>query len=405
MNKKYFKLFTILTLLVVFAAAGITNISAGSTLVTQSDINNAISSYNLTSIQGQALNLINNYASSVTGLSVYSSKTPIIFAFEGAGSYKQLTKTVNPNHPKGRWGAMMVVVKNGKIVHIEKDASTLPDRPNDLQPGSSASDPKGYTPTVKSGIYRFVSGRHPTSGGYPAMHLQNQSGGSTVAVTRLGKDSTSDAIHIHRGRTDLNDAKSPTSQGCQIIAQNKYLAFAKSVGIVSSSVTSINNGDPYNSVNGIYVIDRTSTTKSNATWTYKNNATVSGDFFYVRDSNKNIISGKTIANGSRITVLNVDSETNLAYVEYLNSSGSVEKGYITNAAKLIKYDYQDQYKNGSTSEIVYNSSGSKIGSLNPNSTATPLYRNNGKLFIVYDTSKGSNTKSGYVVYNGKFTKF
>jgi len=66
---------------------------------------------------------------------------------------------------------------------------------------------------------------------------------------------------------------------------------------------------------------------------------------------------------------------------------------------------QDQWTNGSTIEAVLDENGGSLGSLNPKESATPLYRKNGKLHLVYATSKGTNTKSGYVAWNSGFSKF
>ena len=94
-------------------------------------------------------------------------------------------------------------------------------------------------------------------------------------------------------------------------------------------------------------------------------------------------------------------ESNL---QYPTPTGT-RTGYVTNAVNCIKYYFQNQYSNGSTSETVYDESGNQIGSLDPFEKATPLGRKNGKLNIVYNTSKGENSKSGYVVYNGNFNNF
>ncbi|NRY59671.1 CHAP domain-containing protein [Clostridium beijerinckii] len=139
-------------------------------------------------------------------------------------------------------------------------------------------------------------------------------------------------------------------------------------------------------------------------FTYPNNAQVSGDFLYVRDSSGSIIPGRRVDDGDKITVLDVSYSTQLALVEYPTPSG-VRTGYVTNATNIIKYFNAGAWKNGSTSETVYDSNGNVIGSLSPGETATPLYRKNGKLSVVYNTSKGANTKSGFVVYNGGFNKY
>lgn len=45
-------------------------------------------------------------------------------------------------------------------------------------------------------------------------------------------------------------------------------------------------------------------------FSYPNNATVSGDTLYLRDANGNQISGRSVSNGDRITVLKIVSEKN-----------------------------------------------------------------------------------------------
>jgi hypothetical protein len=137
---------------------------------------------------------------------------------------------------------------------------------------------------------------------------------------------------------------------------------------------------------------------------YPNNAKVVGDDLYIRDVNGNRISGRYVANRDPITVLDVSYSKQLAKVEYPTPAG-VKIGYVRNVPNLIKYFNQGQWHNGSTPEPVLDENGAKIGSVNPREATTPLYRRNGKLHVVYNTDKGANTKSGYVAYNGGFSKF
>lgn len=135
------------------------------------------------------------------------------------------------------------------------------------------------------------------------------------------------------------------------------------------------------------------------------NATVRNDFFYLRDSNGNKTSG-IIEIGTKIKVLDVSYSKQLVYIAYLENN-TEKKAYITNATNCIEYLYANQWNNGSTTEIVYETSScaNSIGTINPYEKATPLYRENGVLHVVYTTSKGVNTKSGYVKYNARFSKF
>ena len=134
-------------------------------------------------------------------------------------------------------------------------------------------------------------------------------------------------------------------------------------------------------------------------FTYPNNAQVVGDDLYLRDANGNQISGRVVSNGDKITVLDVGYTKQLALVQY--PAGSVvRQGYVTNATNLIRYFKQGEWLNGSTTEYVLDENGGSLGSLSPYEAATPLYKKNGMTHVVYDTSKGPNTKSGYVKFEG-----
>lgn len=134
-------------------------------------------------------------------------------------------------------------------------------------------------------------------------------------------------------------------------------------------------------------------------FTYPNNAEVAGDDLYIRDASGNQIAGRSVSNGDKITVLDVGYTKQLVLVQY--PAGSVvRQGYVNNVTSLIKYFHQGEWHNGSTSETVYDGNDAVIGSLDPHESATPLYKAGGKTHVVYNTSKGANTKSGYVVYAG-----
>lgn len=139
-------------------------------------------------------------------------------------------------------------------------------------------------------------------------------------------------------------------------------------------------------------------------FTYPNNAKVINDDLYIRDANGNKIQGRYVSKGDSITVLDVSSSKQLCLVEYPTPTG-VKSGYVANVVSCIQYIYQDQWTNGSTIEAVLDENGGSLGSLNPREKATPMYRKNSKLQVVYATSKGTNTKSGYVAWNGGFSKF
>lgn len=134
-------------------------------------------------------------------------------------------------------------------------------------------------------------------------------------------------------------------------------------------------------------------------FTYENNAQVVGDELYLRDANGNRIPGRSVSNGDKITVLDVGYTKQLALVQY-PAGDVVRQGYVTNATNLIRYFRQGEWLNGSTTEPVLDENGGSLGSLSPYEAATPLYKKNGMTHVVYDTSKGPNTKSGYVKFEG-----
>ncbi|HAT4365398.1 TPA: SH3 domain-containing protein [Clostridium perfringens] len=134
-------------------------------------------------------------------------------------------------------------------------------------------------------------------------------------------------------------------------------------------------------------------------FTYDNNAQVVGDELYLRDRNGNIIPGRSVSDGDNITVLDVSYSKQLALVQY-PAGKVVRQGYVTNATNLIRYFKQGEWLNGSTTEPVLDENGGSLGSLSPYEAATPIYKKNGMIHVVYDTSKGPNTKSGYVKFEG-----
>jgi len=131
-------------------------------------------------------------------------------------------------------------------------------------------------------------------------------------------------------------------------------------------------------------------------FSFPNNAKVVGDSLYIRDTNGNPISGRYVSNSDNITVLDVSYSRQLVLVEYPTSSG-VRSGYVSN--KLINY-FSAKWQNGSTKETVYDENGGVIGSLDPRETAILLYKKGNRYHVVYNTDKGINTKSGYVVFQG-----
>ena len=137
-------------------------------------------------------------------------------------------------------------------------------------------------------------------------------------------------------------------------------------------------------------------------FTYSNNAVIQNKSLNLKDANGTDIANRYVSIGDKITVLKIDADKQLALVQY--PSGSiVREGYITNDTSAIKYLNEYDWVNGSTSEPVYeteSSSDGKWGTLSPYEKATRLYKKDSRTCVVYDTSKGPLTKSGFVDYEG-----
>lgn len=133
--------------------------------------------------------------------------------------------------------------------------------------------------------------------------------------------------------------------------------------------------------------------------TFPTNATVKGDFLYVRAEDTEKIEGRFVNDGDRITVLDISYSRQVALVQYPTKDG-YRQGYVRNATNIIIYDKQGEWLNGSTSEEVLDDSNEHLGVIFPYEKATTLYESDGLVCIVYDTDKGKNTKSGYVKFQG-----
>ncbi|SHJ99853.1 N-acetylmuramoyl-L-alanine amidase [Clostridium cavendishii DSM 21758] len=140
-------------------------------------------------------------------------------------------------------------------------------------------------------------------------------------------------------------------------------------------------------------------------FTYANNAQIVNDLFYTRNENGDVVPGR-VNIGDKVTILDVSYSKQLVKVQYPTPNG-VKTAWIRNATNCISYFYKNQYKNGSTIENVYQNANlsSRIGNLSRYEAATVLYRENGKLHVLYSTDKGRLTKSGFVNWNDHFNKF
>lgn len=131
--------------------------------------------------------------------------------------------------------------------------------------------------------------------------------------------------------------------------------------------------------------------------TFPTNATIKGDFLYVRTEDSEQVEGRFLNDGDRITVLDVSYDKQLVLVQYQTGAG-YRQGYIKNVTNIIIYDKQGKWLNGSMSEEVLDDINEHLGVIFPYEKVTPLYEVDGLICIVYDTDKGKNTKSGYVKF-------
>lgn len=167
----------------------------------------------------------------------------VIYMFEGAGSSANASK---------RYNAMAVVVKNGDIVYLNRNCTTIPDRP--FEPAKSGLP----TATLKSGFYRFTTVNHK---GYAALRVVNP---QVLRFRNSGSyyDDKASGIDVHRRYHDNLSSSSPNSIGCLLIGNkgtgtsSEYVQFIRAVGIVNSKAKGTS---PYNyRVEGVIVVDRRS---------------------------------------------------------------------------------------------------------------------------------------------------
>lgn len=135
-------------------------------------------------------------------------------------------------------------------------------------------------------------------------------------------------------------------------------------------------------------------------FSYPNNAKIMSQVPVLTSNGSNDL-GHYVSAGDSVTILDISGSKQQILLQYPTPSG-VRNGLIPVSNNIV-FNYQNQWRNGSTKEIVYDENGSVIGSLNPYEYASPLYRKNGLLHVVYNISGGK--KSGYVKFNGGFNRF
>ena len=133
-------------------------------------------------------------------------------------------------------------------------------------------------------------------------------------------------------------------------------------------------------------------------FSYPNNARCTAQI-PVKDANGNLSEGHFVSAGDVVTVINVSYSRGLIELEYPVGLNQVRSGFVSVSSNIV-YLSPNAWHNGSTKEDIYNEAnkGLKIGSLSPHEYASPLYKKNGFIHLVYNTDKGLNSKSGYSAY-------
>ena len=223
------------------------NIAGQGQYVSTSEIISSACAYGIkanTDAYKALLSINSKYASK---LSSSQEKGTTVFMFEGVGNNSSASKRMN---------AMCVVVRNGDIIYLNRNSSTIPDYP--FNPAKNGGD---AMPTIKSGIYSFTTVNHRST--YAALNVTN----APVVRFRSKTDffgSTSYGINVHRRDSDNIAAASAgwvNSAGCLLVgasgkgSNTEYASFIKALGIVGSGATA--NSKYSSCVSGTIVVDRT----------------------------------------------------------------------------------------------------------------------------------------------------
>ncbi|XOK59615.1 contractile injection system protein, VgrG/Pvc8 family [Paenibacillus elgii] len=213
----------------------------GKYIVAKTKIDTYVKQKNYSGNQARAMYRINEYTDhgEIKKMLAKNSSAPLVFFFEGDGSYsyKQTDKNAKQTkHQNGRYGAMAIVVIDGEIKYTSVNASTLPDN-GDLEDIA----------TTKEGVYDFLGGYH--GGKYPALRVRN--GGKVPATYgKSKKEGTATYINVHMGYFS-DSVEKPTSEGCLIVLKTEYEQFIKAVGVVKNSIK-----EEPTKLTGLVIVDR-----------------------------------------------------------------------------------------------------------------------------------------------------
>lgn len=182
-------------------------------------------------------------------LSATDEQGTVVAMFEGVGNDASIDKRMN---------AMALIIRNGDIIYLNRNSSTIPDFPF-----SPSRNKDKNMPTAKSGVWSFTTVNHKKDypDKYAALNVTN------VPVVRHRADKTfyedtSPSINVHRrSYYDLPASGTPNSAGCLLVGNpgtsstGEYARFIQTLGIVgpnaSGSATFTSN------VTGKIIIDRT----------------------------------------------------------------------------------------------------------------------------------------------------
>lgn len=165
---------------------------------------------------------------------------PLVFFFEGLGT----------DYSK-RFGAMCVAVKNGKILYVNRRASTLPDYPFDPKHDNGKDNP-----TVIDGVFSFSTTNH---NGETACLLINPPPVVRCTETRGFYPSTASGIEVHRRFSDglaPADETWANSSGCFMVGAagtNEFRDFMIALGILPAGTPALTKYQK--SVNGYVVVN------------------------------------------------------------------------------------------------------------------------------------------------------
>lgn len=214
----------------------------------------AVARYDLTERQAEALRKINDYYRNYPEL---LDKATTVFAFEGVNSGTMAWGGDTTYHPYGQFDAMFVSVRNGEIVALTTNASTLPDRPDYY---NSVRETDAFV--TQEGLYALKSYPHNKYAAGKLYDFNNDTYGRVV-TWRNGKSDDAGGIDFHAAAPQPTkpSASSSYSTGCLTIHVDDYIQFASDTGLLNGKDFVVKGNSPY---------DRYKYVKANLNNSYRN---------------------------------------------------------------------------------------------------------------------------------------